>query len=149
MADLSISVIMAIKNAERYLGEALDSILAQTYQAHEIIVVDGGSNDGSKTIAQSYPRTRYILQDGKGLPQAWNIGIAASTGQLITFLDSDDVWPRGTLAELMSSALSRIRHSSASWVEQNSFCKPVNRGHLASSLRCWREVISRIWQAPA
>jgi glycosyltransferase involved in cell wall biosynthesis len=88
----AVSVIMAIKNAERYLAAALDSISAQSYGSYEIIVVDGDSSDSCMRIAQSYPLTTCIPQNGTGLAHAWNVAIDASRAPLLTFLDSDDVW---------------------------------------------------------
>ena len=89
---MKVSVIMAAKNAARYLGEALDSVAAQTYQPHEILVVDGGSTDGTRRIASGYAGVRVIEESGRGFASAWNDGIAASTGDSVALLDSDDHW---------------------------------------------------------
>jgi glycosyltransferase involved in cell wall biosynthesis len=82
---------MATKNAGRYLREALDSIAAQTRPAHEILVVDGGSTDDTRRIAADHG-ARVIEETGRGFASAWNDGIAASTGDCVAFLDSDDRW---------------------------------------------------------
>jgi glycosyltransferase involved in cell wall biosynthesis len=95
----AVSVIMAVRNAERYLSTALDSIAAQTFRNYEIIVVDGDSSDNSRRIAQSYPRTKCLSQNGTGLAHAWNIGIDVSRAPLLAFLDSDDTWPTRKLAD--------------------------------------------------
>lgn len=88
-----VSVVMAVRNAERYLAQALDSVAAQTFQNYEVVVVDGASSDDSVAIARSYPRTTCIRQGSEGFANAWNIGIEASRTPFVAFLDSDDIWP--------------------------------------------------------
>jgi glycosyltransferase involved in cell wall biosynthesis len=92
MSALRISVVMATKNAARYLHDALDSVAAQTRPADEIVVVDGGSADGTREIASSYPNVRLIDETGSGFASAWNDGMDAARGDAIAFLDSDDRW---------------------------------------------------------
>jgi glycosyltransferase involved in cell wall biosynthesis len=87
-----VSVVVPTLDAARYLAEALDSIFAQTYQRLEVVLVDGGSTDATREIAARYPQVRTIRQTGTGLPDAWNCGIAVAAGDLIAFLDSDDLW---------------------------------------------------------
>lgn len=96
MSATSISVVVAVRNGERYLREALDSIVGQGHPV-EIVVVDGRSTDDSVAIASSYEPVRCLTQRGEGLGNAWNEGIAASSGELIAFLDSDDRWLPGKL----------------------------------------------------
>ncbi len=93
-----VSIVMATRNAEQFLPHALDSIAAQEYQNYELIVVDGRSIDRTRAIAASYPRTTIIEQDGSGFAQAWNCGIDSARGDAIAFLDSDDIWPKYSLA---------------------------------------------------
>jgi len=89
----SVSVIMAVYNGEKYLSEALDSILAQTYQKIEIIVVDDGSSDRTREIAQSYgTQVRYAFQVNQGQPSAQNHGISLARSSYISFLDADDLF---------------------------------------------------------
>lgn len=92
-----VSVVMAIKNSERFLREAMDSIVAQSFDDYEVIVIDGGSTDKGPEIARSYPRTFCIPQNGTGYAHAWNRGIAATRGAYVAFLDSDDVWMPGKI----------------------------------------------------
>lgn len=92
MSSPTVSVIVAARNAERFLAQALNSILSQTYQPHEIIVVDGQSTDSTAEIARSCPRVRHVCQNGEGFADAWNIGIEEAEGELIAILDSDDLW---------------------------------------------------------
>jgi glycosyltransferase involved in cell wall biosynthesis len=97
VSDRAVSVILPVKNGEDFLGQAIESILGQDPPPAELIVVDGGSTDRSAEIARSVPGVRVIEQEGDGLSAAWNQGMAASTGELIAFLDSDDYWLPGKL----------------------------------------------------
>lgn len=89
-----ISVIVPVYNVAAYLGECIDSILAQTYRELEIILVDDGSTDGSGEICDEYAardaRIRVIHQPNGGVSCARNAGLAACTGELIGFVDADD-----------------------------------------------------------
>ena len=92
MADLTISVIIAVRNGERYLTRALRSVFAQDRQPDEVLVVDGWSTDRTREIAGSFTNVRVIPQMGRGIADAYNCGIGASTGDLIAFLSHDDEW---------------------------------------------------------
>lgn len=104
-----ISIIVAAKNAERFLPQALDSIAAQDYDNYEIIVVDGQSTDNSIAIAESYPKVTCVTQLGMGYANAWNTGIAFARGQFIAFLDSDDIWIPDKLSSQMAIFESKPR----------------------------------------
>ena len=87
-----VSVIVPTLDAERYLPDALDSVAVQTYSDWEVILVDGGSTDGTLQVAGRYERVRPVRQRGRGLTDAWNCGLEAARGALVAFLDSDDRW---------------------------------------------------------
>lgn len=88
-----VSVIIPAYNQARYLKQAIDSVLAQTYRDFEIIVVDDGSTDDTAAIAAAYGgQIHYIYQENRGLAGARNTGIRAAQGELIGLLDSDDIW---------------------------------------------------------
>lgn len=90
-----ISVVIPAYNAARYIASAIDSALAQTYSAVEIIVVDDGSTDATPTILHPYwqaGKIIYIRQENKGLAVARNAGIKASSGDYIALLDADDLF---------------------------------------------------------
>jgi glycosyltransferase involved in cell wall biosynthesis len=93
-----ISVIIPAYNSERYLLESLQSVLDQTFQDYEVIVVDDGSTDGTKhrVLSVAGPIT-YIHQPNQGPAAARNTGIRAARGELICFLDADDSWARNKL----------------------------------------------------
>ena len=90
-----ISVIVPLYNVEEYLEECLESIKNQTYSNIEVILVNDGSTDNSQAICERYcqqdPRFHLINQENQGQSVARNNGVAASTGEFITFVDSDDV----------------------------------------------------------
>jgi glycosyltransferase involved in cell wall biosynthesis len=89
----AISCVIPVFNGEAYLGEALDSVFAQTLPPTEVIVVDDGSTDGTWDVVDRFgARVRYIRQDNQGPGAARNTGIALATGQLLAFLDADDLW---------------------------------------------------------
>jgi SAM-dependent methyltransferase len=85
-----ISVVIPCYQQAHYLGNAIESALAQTYPAVEIIVVDDGSPDNTPQVAQSYPQVRYVYQYNQGLSAARNTGLHHSRGQYLVFLDADD-----------------------------------------------------------
>ena len=88
-----VSCVIPVFNGERYLRQAIESVLAQTYPGIEVIVVDDGSTDGSPTVAQSFGgRVTYLRQDNGGASAARNAGIRHASGTLIGFLDADDLW---------------------------------------------------------
>jgi glycosyltransferase involved in cell wall biosynthesis len=89
----SVSVIIPTYNRAAMLGDALESVLAQTYQDFEVIVVDDGSTDHTSRVVDRYHRrVRYIRQENQGHAAAKNTGIATAGGRYIAFLDDDDVW---------------------------------------------------------
>jgi glycosyltransferase involved in cell wall biosynthesis len=89
----TVSVVIPAFNAEHYLAEAIDSVLAQTGAPLECIVVDDGSNDGTRRIAEAYGgKVRCLSRPNQGVSAARNAGIEAARGELIAFLDADDVW---------------------------------------------------------
>jgi len=95
-----VSAIIPTYNRGWIIKEAVDSILAQTFCAFELVVVDDGSTDNTLEILSGYKkdRIRIIQQDNKGVGAARNRGATASTGQYIAFLDSDDIWMRDKLS---------------------------------------------------
>lgn len=98
MNDPLISVIIPIYNQERYLSATLESVMHQTYQNLEIILIDDGSTDGTTLICRKYAdqdaRIRVITQSNKGPAAARNQGILAAKGEWICLLDADDIMDR-------------------------------------------------------
>jgi len=86
----SVSVIIPCYRQAHFLGEAIESVLAQTHPHYEVIVVDDGSPDHTAEVASRYPDIRYIRQENRGLPGARNTGLRHSRGTYVVFLDADD-----------------------------------------------------------
>jgi len=88
-----VSVIIPVWNMKHYVGDALRSAFAQDYRPIEVIVVDDGSTDGSGALARSFPEAVVLEQkQNRGVAAARNLGLEHSRGELIAFLDADDVW---------------------------------------------------------
>lgn len=88
----TVSVIIPTHNRRDFVREAIASVLAQTYRDFELIVVDDGSDDGTAEVAQECTGVRYVYQANQGVSAARNHGVALSKGELLAFLDSDDLW---------------------------------------------------------
>lgn len=100
---LLVSIIIGNYNYERFLGKAIDSALNQTYKNIEVIVVDDGSTDNSGDIIASYgDEIIPILKENGGQPSTYNAGFASSRGDIICFLDSDDIFLPDKVARIVS-----------------------------------------------
>lgn len=93
-----VSVVIPAYNAERFLGEAIESVLAQTYSPVELIVVDDGSTDSTAEVAAAYGEATVISQENSGPSAARNRGAAAAGGEFLAFHDSDDAMTPDKLA---------------------------------------------------
>ena len=91
MKQETVSVIIPAYNAGRYIGEALQSVLDQTIIPSEIIVIDDGSTDETERVVAAFDTIRYYKQFNQGTAKALNHGIEKSTGDILMFLDADDV----------------------------------------------------------
>lgn len=107
MADPRVSVICIFFDAERFFAEAVDSALAQKGVSFELLLVDDGSTDESTRMAIEYARrhpeqVRYLEHEGhanKGMSEARNLGLLHARGEYVAFIDADDRWRPGKLAE--------------------------------------------------
>ena len=114
MGDPLVSIVIPAFNAERFLAEAVESALSQTLRALEIIVVDDGSTDGTARIAMGFgDQIRYLHQPNSRQAAARNRGIREARGELLAFLDADDVWRRDKLQKQLAVL---ERHPSAGLV---------------------------------
>ncbi len=87
-----VSVVIPTYNYAHFIGEAIESILAQTFPISEIIVVDDGSTDNTEQIIAAYGnKVRYIKQENSGVCAARNFGVENSSGDFIAFFDADDI----------------------------------------------------------
>jgi len=95
-----VSVIMCVYNGQEFLGAALDSVCAQTYNHFELIAVDDGSTDASAAVLSRFvgSRLRVLRQPNRGAAMALHLGLKAARGDYVAFLDQDDVWEKDKLA---------------------------------------------------
>lgn len=133
----TISVVIPTYERAHTLSRALDSVLAQTRTAEEIIVIDDGSTDGTAArVRRDYPAVKLIQQPNSGVSAARNRGIEASCGEWIALLDSDDEWlPRRLekqLALLAAYPEHKLIHSDEIWIRDgrrvNQMKKHAKRG---------------------
>ena len=125
-----ISVIIDNYNYAKYLPQAIESVLSQTYCDFELIIVDDGSTDSSRDIIESYvksdSRIKAIFKSNGGQASAFNVGVAASSGEVICFLDSDDYFATNKLEEIAvahGEGYEYIFSDNQSVDTQNVFCK--------------------------
>ena len=133
---MKISVIIPTHNRAHVLGRAIESVLAQTFKASEIIIVDDGSIDATTELVRSrFPECHYVYQDNQGVSSARNHGIRIASGDWLAFLDSDDEWLPDKFAaqriELSKNTQRRLCHTEEIWVRNG---KRVNamRKHAKS-----------------
>jgi glycosyltransferase involved in cell wall biosynthesis len=144
MARPLVSVIIPAYNAERFVRAAIDSVLAQTYTHLEVIVVDDGSKDGTRAAVQAYgERVRYLRQENARQAAARNRGIAETRGELLAFLDADDVWREDKL-EKQVALLERepglgLVYCSLREVDLQD--GPIGDAHARLRGHCLREVL--------
>ena len=124
----TLSIVVPVYNGEKYLAKCLDTIINQTYKNIEIIVVDDGSTDGSKEIINSYmeidSRIIAFFNENKGVSSARNLGIKNSSGDYITFVDSDD-WLD---LNLYNEAIEKIEENNCD-ILLYSYTKEFNSSH--------------------
>jgi len=119
-----ISVIIPTYNHSRFIKEAIDSVLGQSYNDFELIVVDDGSTDDTKAIAISYgDKIKYFYQGNKGRGAARNKGVSLASGEYIAFLDSDDIWfpekLEKQMAYIKNNDFEGLLHSKVVIVDEN------------------------------
>ena len=103
---ISVSIIIPVYNGEKYLSEAIESILIQSYKPFEIIIIDDGSNDATAQVVKKYNSLlRYLYQENKGIAAARNRGVSEAKGNYICFLDADDIWPQYKLQKQIDKLL--------------------------------------------
>ncbi|POZ53861.1 glycosyltransferase [Methylovulum psychrotolerans] len=88
----AVSVILIVRNGADFIADALRSIYLSDLQPLEILVIDGGSDDATVSIAQQFPKVRICPQISHGIPNAYNEGIAQAQGDFIAFISHDDEW---------------------------------------------------------
>jgi len=129
--NITTSVIITAYNYARFLPRCLKSVLGQSQQADEIIVVDDGSTDQTPAVVSSFPAVRYIRQDNAGKAAAFNRGFDASEGDLICHLDADDYW----LPEKLKRVTEVLSRCEAGAMTHDSFMVGQDDKYLYGSER--------------
>lgn len=147
IVEPKISVIVPTYNCAKYLGQAIESILTQSIPAFEVIVIDDGSSDDTRSVLSAFQNQISVIhQKNKGVSSARNTGISAANGDWIAFLDSDDIWLPNKL-ELFVEAMSAFPDSLVYYSEfsflkadhQGVFAAPESLYELNSDIRCDEE----------
>ncbi len=136
-----VSVIIPVYNCDRYLAEAIESVLAQTYQPIEIIVVDDGSTDNTAEVAKSFgAAVQYCFQVNSGSAAARNQGIELAKGDFFAFLDADDLWVEDKLTRQMA-AFANNPNLDIVFGQVQQFISPELPDHLKEKLHCPPELM--------
>jgi teichuronic acid biosynthesis glycosyltransferase TuaG len=133
MEKVKVSIITPVYNSEKFLAEAIESVINQTYQNWEMILVDDKSTDTSVNIIKHYAKKDkrilpIFLNENVGAGPARNKAIEASTGQIIAFLDSDDIWLKEKLERhvpFMIEKNAAFSHTSYGFINENG--KVINK----------------------
>ena len=148
---VKVSVVIPTYNSARFIGRAVESVLAQTFMDFELVVVDDGSTDETQGIIAGFddPRLRYVYQENQERSAARNAGIRLSEGSYIAFLDADDLWLSRKLAEqvhlLDESPQLGLLYSGAYLMECGRITgiwKPKHRGDVLRLLIYWDNIIT-------
>jgi teichuronic acid biosynthesis glycosyltransferase TuaG len=128
-----VSIIMPAYNSEKYIGESIDSVLLQTYKNWELIIVDDGSVDNTRKIVTQYAqndrRINYYFQSNQKQGKARNTGINKSKGELIAFLDSDDLWA----PEKLEIQVEYLKNSQSDLLFSNGYIYTHNSNNIIGS----------------
>lgn len=155
----SISVIIPVYNAEKYLAEAIESVLQQSIQPEEVFVVNDGSTDKSAEVAKKFiPRISLISQANGGISAARNAAIKQAKGSILAFLDADDIWTNDHIEKLLSPFRQNSELDMASGHVEQFLSKDANvqlpktieenhkvlRGYVAGASLYRREVFDKV-----
>ena len=102
-----VSVIIPVFNGERFIAEAIESVVAQDYRPLELVVVDDGSTDRTRDVVQQFPQATLLARPHQGAGAARNAGVRAGGGEFLAFLDADDTWHSNKLSRQMERLMAQ------------------------------------------
>ncbi|VAY86771.1 glycosyl transferase, family 2 [hydrothermal vent metagenome] len=142
---MKISVVIPTFNRANFLKQTICSILKQSVQVDEIIVIDDGSTDNTELICNSIKHIKYIYQDNRGVSSARNHGIRISSNNWIAFCDSDDIWHKDKIKKQIlfhkNNPNILISHADETWIFNQKIIKK-KRYQLKPHGYCFEENIS-------
>lgn len=153
-SEAKVGLVIAAWNAERWMGEALASVLAQSVRPVDVVVVDDGSSDRTGEIAEGFgPPVRVVRQANGGIGAARNLGLGHVRGELVTFLDADDLLTPNSLGCRVQALADRedldVVFGSVREFSEIHAGTPValgerRSGHLPTAMLVRREAIERV-----
>lgn len=149
----TVSVIIPVYNAERYLRAAIESVLTQTVLPLEIIVVDDGSTDASGAVARRFvPNVRVVTQPNEGPAAARNCGVSLARGDYLAFLDADDLWVDNKLQRqlhalttnpALAMVFGQVEQFYSSELSQQATLPDLGQRHLLAGIHVGAMLIRR------
>ncbi len=134
---VKVSVIIPAYNGDRYIGEAIDSILAQTYRDYEIIVVDDGSTDNTRQVVKQYgDRIQYLSQINQGVAASRNLGLKVSQGEYVAFLDQDDIF----LPHKLASQVALLEQDPSLGMVNSGWQIVNEQGEVEAAVKPWQQI---------
>jgi len=134
---VKVSVIIPAYNGDRFIGEAIDSVLNQAYNDYEIIVVDDGSTDNTANVINQYgDRVHYLRQSNQGVAASRNFGFQESVGEYIAFLDQDDVF----LPHKLDSQVALLEQNSSLGMVNSGWEIVDQQGEFQSAVQPWQQI---------
>ncbi len=128
---MRVSVIIPTFNRKKFLREAISSVLSQSFQDFEIVVVDDGSAKKSDSILSLDPRIHYIYSTNRGTAAARNLGVSVSSGEYIAFLDSDDLWEKKKMQKqiifLNENPEYKICYTNEKWIRDGEHLNQLKK----------------------
>lgn len=143
-----ISVIVPVFNGERFIADAINSIVTQDYAPIEIVVIDDGSTDLTSEIAQTNERVIYHRQERQGPGAARNLGVERAHGDLLAFLDADDLWLAGKISrqqEVMErERCDAVFTHAVQFRDKNDADSAPRAGYFPGTMLIRREAFERV-----
>lgn len=134
---VKVSIIIPAYNGERFIAEAINGVLTQTYENYEVIVVDDGSTDKTSDVVNQYSdRVKYLSQTNQGVAASRNFGFRASVGEYIAFLDQDDVF----FPHKLNSQVTLLEQNSSLGMVNSGWEIVNQQGEFQSAVQPWQKI---------
>lgn len=131
-----VSVIIPVYNCECYIGQAVESVLNQTYKNYEIFVIDDGSTDNTRQALEPYnTKIQYVYQKNQGVAASRNLGINMARGELVAFLDHDDLF----LSDKLAAQVSCFETGEQVGIVHSGWCRIDRSGNRLANVQPWHK----------